>query len=82
MRHRLVWSWEVKDQVPEGGVTDDSILDLLESGTVGAVPGEVCVLLEQLMQRGSQGGQAWDEGTEVCYHVLEFLEFSDVCWYW
>ena len=59
--------WRTK--VPEDGVTDDSVIDMLEGGIVGAVPGEVCVLLEQLMQRGSQGEQAWDEGTEVCYHA-------------
>ena len=59
--------WRVK--VLEGGVTDDSFLDMQEGGIVGVVPGEVCVLLEQLMQRGSQGGQARDEGTELCYHV-------------
>ena len=33
------------------------------------VPGEVCVFLEQLTQRGSQGGWAGDEGTEVHYHA-------------
>ena len=42
---------------------DNSFLDLLKSGIVGAVPNEVCVLLEQLLQRGGQGGQTRDEGT-------------------
>ena len=46
------------------------------------VPGEVCVLLEQLVQRGSQGGQARDEGTEVHDQASELLEFGDVCWHW
>ena len=49
-------------EVPEGGVTDDSFLDPLKSGVVGAVPNEVCVLLEHLLQRGGQGGQTRDEG--------------------
>ena len=44
-------------KVPEGGVTDDTFFDMLKSGIEGVVPGEVCVLLEQLMQGGSQGGQ-------------------------
>ena len=57
-------------KVPEGGVTDDSILDTLEGSIIGVVPSEVSIFLEQLKQRGSQGGQAWDEGTEVCYHAL------------
>ena len=35
---------------------------MLEDGTVGRVPGEVYVFLEQLTQWGSQGGQAKDEG--------------------
>ena len=38
---------------------------MLKSGIICAVPGEVCVLLEQLMQEGSQGGQTRDEGTKV-----------------
>ena len=42
---------------------------MLEGSIIGTVPGEVCVFLEQLMQWGSQGGQAWDEGTEVHYHA-------------
>ena len=59
--------WRVK--VPEGGINDNSILDMLEGGVIGAVPGEVGFFFEQLMQRGSQGGQAWDKGTEVHYHA-------------
>ena len=59
--------WRVK--LLEGGVTDDSILNMLEGSIIGGVPGEVCVFLEQLMQSGIQGGQAWDEETEVCYHA-------------
>ena len=51
--------------MPEGGVTDDSFFDPLKSGIIGAVPCEVCVLLEQLTQGGSQGGQPRDEGTKV-----------------
>ena len=39
--------WGVK--IPEGGVTDDSFLEPLKSDIIGAVPNEVCVLLEQLM---------------------------------
>ena len=50
-------------KVPEGGNTDDGFLDLLKSGVIGAVPYEVCVLLEQLSQGGNQGGQTRDEGT-------------------
>ena len=69
MRHPLGWSWEVKVKVPEGGVTDNSILDMVEGSTVGGVPGEVFVFPEQLTQWGSQGGQAWDEGTWVHYHA-------------
>ena len=38
---------------------------MLKGGIIHAVPGEVCVLLEQLMQGGSQGGQTRDKGTEV-----------------
>ena len=49
--------------MPEGGVADDSILDMLEGSIIGAVPGEVGVFLEQLTQRGSQGRQALDERT-------------------
>ena len=50
-------------EVPDSGVTDDSFLDPFKSSIVGAVPYEVCFLLEQLSQRGSQGGQTRDEGT-------------------
>ena len=63
MRHQLVLSQEVMVKIPEGGVTDDSFFDPLKSGIIGAVPNKVCVLLEQLFQRGRQGGQARDEGT-------------------
>ena len=66
MRHQLVLSKEVKGQIPEGSVTDNSFFDPLKSSILGAVPDEVCVLLEQLMQWGGQGGQTRDEGTEVC----------------
>ena len=38
---------------------------MLEGGIISAIPGEVCVLLEQLMQGVSQGGQPREEGTEV-----------------
>ena len=41
----------------------NSFLDLLKSSIIGVVPCEAGVLLEQLSQRGSQGGQARDEGT-------------------
>ena len=53
-------------KIPEGGVTDDSFFNPLKSSIICVVPDEVCVLLEQLMQRGGQGGQTRDEGTEVC----------------
>ena len=46
MRHQLVLLQEVRVEIPEGGVTDDSFFYMLKSGIVGAVPGEVCVLLE------------------------------------
>ena len=65
MRHQLVLSWNRRVKILEGDVTDDSFLDLVKSGIIGVVPSEVSVLLEQLMQRGSQGGQTRDEGTEV-----------------
>ena len=60
-------------KVLEGGVTDDRILDMLEGSIIGGVPGEVCVFLEQLVQRGSQGGQARDEniGTLPCLRTPE-----------
>ena len=70
MRHQLVWSQEVKGQSTGGWLsTDDSILDILKGDIIHAVPGEVCVFLEQLMQTGNQGGQTQDEGTEVQYHA-------------
>ena len=47
------------------GVTDNSFFYMLKSGIIGPAPSEVCVLLEQLMQGGSQGGQTRDEGTKV-----------------
>ena len=37
VRDQLVRSWEVRGKVLEGVVTDNSILDILESGIVGAV---------------------------------------------
>ena len=52
-----------------GGVIDDGVFDPLEGNIIGAVPDEVCVFHEQLTQTGSQGGQASNEGTEVCYHA-------------
>ena len=56
-------------KVPQGGVVDDRILEMLEGSIKGAVPGKVSIFPEQLIKRGSQGGQAWDEGTEVHYHA-------------
>ena len=51
------------------GVVDDGILDMLEDSTISGIPGKVCVFLEQLAQRGHEGGQAWNEGAWVCYHA-------------
>ena len=50
VRHQLVLSWEVMGQIPQGGVTDDGFLDPLKNSIIGAIPEEVCVLLEQLTQ--------------------------------
>ena len=62
VRHQLVLSQGVKGQNTRGW----HHWQQLKSGIMGAVPDEVCVLLEQLSQRGGQGGQTRDEGTEVC----------------
>ena len=39
-------------------------------------------LFQKFLQRSSQGGQATDEGAEVCHHAKELLEFGDICGCW
>ena len=38
--------------------------------------------LREFSLRGGQGGQAMDEGAEVCHHAEELLEFGDICGCW
>ena len=72
--------WWVK--VSEGGVADDGLLGPLKSGLIAGVPGEVGIFSQEFLQGGSQGGQAMDEGAEVCHLAEELLEFNDIhgCW--
>ena len=72
--------WQV--EVSEGGVTDNGLFDSLKSGLVAGIPGEVSIFSQEFLQRGSQGGQAMDEGAEACHHAEELLEFSDTCGCW
>ena len=62
-------------KIPEGGVTDNSFLDPLKSGSIGAVPEEVCVLLEQHTEGGSQGGQPGMKG-------LRYMTRPKNSWSW
>ena len=58
------------------------LLDLLKSGFIAGIPGEVGVFFQEFSQRNSQSGQAMDEGAEVCHQAEELLEFSDICGCW
>ena len=69
-------------EVSEGGVADNGLLDLLKSGLIAGIPGDVGIFSQEFSQRGSQGGQAMDEGAEACHHAEELLEFSNICGCW
>ena len=57
---------------------------MLEGSIISAVPGEVCVFLEQLMQRGSQGGQTSGmKGQRYITMPKTLLEFGVIaCLHW